>query len=80
MDITIKALDPTGVAVKSESIKLPLVVEKIPENGYKTVVVDGIPLVYEPRNQYRYYLYIKDYVYRVHERTGELELIKKGED
>ena len=73
--------DPTGVEVESEEIKLPVIVEETPENGYcKVKQPDGTFHVYEPARQNRYFLHILGYIYRLNQRTGELTLIKKGED
>jgi len=80
MKITIKNLDPTGVEVESAEIKLPVIVEETPENGFEKVVQeDGTVIVYEPARQNRYFLEIGGYIYRLNQRTGELTLIKKGE-
>lgn len=81
MKITIKNLDPTGVEVESEEIELPVIVEQTPENGYcKVEQPDGTFITYEPARVNRYYLHIGGYIYRLSQRTGELFLIKKGED
>lgn len=81
MIIKISNYDPTGVEVESEEIKLPVIVEQTPENGYKTVVEeDGTVVTYEPTKQNRYFLHFLGYIYRLNQRTGELTLIKKGED
>jgi len=81
MKLTIKNLDPTGVEVESEEIKLPVIVEETPENGFKKVKQpDGTFHVYEPARQNRYFLHFLGYIYRLNQRTGELTLIKKGED
>ena len=81
MKITIKNLDPTGVEVESAEIKLPLIVEETPENGYyKVEQPDGTFHVYEPMRQNRYFLHFLEYIYKLNQRTGELTLIKKGED
>ena len=81
MKVTIKNLDPTGVEVESAEIKLPVIVEETPENGYyKVEQPDGTFHVYEPARQNRYFLHFLGYIYRLNQRTGELILFKKGED
>jgi len=81
MKLTIKNLDPTGVEVESEEIKLPVIVEETPENGYcKVKQPNGTYITYEPARQNRYFLHFLGYIYRLNQRTGELILIKKGED
>jgi len=74
--------DPTGVEVESAEIKLPVIVEETPENGFETVVLeDGTVITYEePARQNRYFLEIGGYIYRLNARTGELTLIKRGDD
>ena len=81
MKITIKNLDPTGVAIESEEVELPIIVERTKENGYyEEVQPNGIVFQYEPMMQNRYYMEIGGYLYKINDRTGELTLIKKGED
>ena len=73
--------DPTGVEVEAEEFELPLVVEHTLENGYEQVTLpDGTVNTYEPARVCRYFLHIGGYIYRLNARTGELTLIKKGED
>lgn len=81
MKVTIKNLDPTGVEVESAEIKLPVIMEQTPENGYcKVEQPDGTVITYEPARQNRYFLHFLGYIYRLNQRTGELILIKKGEE
>jgi len=81
MKIKITNHDPTGVVVESAEIKLPVIVEETPENGYcKVEQPDGTYIHYEPMKQNRYFLHFFDYIYRLNVRNGELTLIKKGED
>jgi hypothetical protein len=81
MKIKIMNYDPTGVEVESAEIELPVIVEHTPENGYKTVVEeDGTVVTYEPARQNRYYIEIGCYIYKLNQRTGRLDMVKKGED
>ena len=73
--------DPTGVEIEAEEFELPLVVEHQSREGVCSVEqTDGTFLHYEPARKNRYYLEIGGYIYRLNDRTGELILIKKGED
>jgi len=81
MKITIKNLDPTGAVVEAEEFNSSVILERTKENGYyDKVQPDRTVFHYEPMKQNRYFLYICGYIYRLNDRTGELELIKKGED
>lgn len=81
MKITIKNLDPTGVVVEAEEFNSSVIVERTKENGYyEEVQPDGTVHQYEPMKQNRYFLELGGYIYRLNDRTGELDLIKKGED
>jgi len=73
--------DPTGVEVEAEVFEIPLAVEFKSQEGVCSVEQpNGTIITYEPARKNRYYIEIMDYIYRLNERTGELILIKKGED
>jgi len=81
MKITIKNIDPTGTVVESEEFNTTVIVEHTPKNGYEKVVEeDGTVVSYEPAKQNRYFLHFLGYIYLLNQRTGELVLIKKGEN
>ena len=81
MKAKIRSLDPTGVEVEAEEFEFPLVVGYMLGEGYEQVTQpNGTVLIYEPARQNRYFLNIGNYIYRLNARTGELTLIKKGDD
>lgn len=81
MKVTIKNLDPTGVEVEAKEFEIPLIKDITSDKGVCRVAQeDGTIIVYEPARMNRYFLYIGGYIYQLNQRTGELTLIKKGED
>lgn len=82
MKAKIRMLDPTGTVADSMEINLSVIIpEETRENGYyDEVQPDGTVFQFEPMRQFRYFLEIGDFTYRINRTTGELTLIKKGED
>ena len=79
MKAKIRSLDPTGVEVEAEEFELPVVVDIVSREGVCEVTQpDGIIITYEPMRQFRYFLEIGKYVYRINAMTGELSFICKN--
>ena len=80
MKVKIRSLDPTGVEVEAEEFELPVVVDIVSNEGVDEMKQpDGSIITYEPMRQFRYFLDIGDYIYRINARTGEITLIGKHE-